>query len=538
MKNSIGDERLRSFRLVLKQELDKKGDSFAVLRQKERLSKKMSFSDVSQDLTDKAFDDFITLNTRLGQVEVNLDPYIHSNAQLFIERALMNSNARRTGAIQCTLDYSELLNDWRFGPGASNGMSGSHFADKVTQPFSSDGKCLDLGRLLRRMNPYMSAFDCDREESLCVVPGSLLSTVPKNEDTMRTIAIEPLVNMTFQLSLGLQIERALDYIGIHISGEPGLNQASRNKLLARSGSITGKLATIDLKSASDMFQPKLVRMLFPDDMFNFMMKIRSEYTEIRGELHKLNMISTMGNGFTFPMMTMTFVALYYGFLCKKGAQKSFHLDYQSFGVFGDDIILPVEHFQEFCDVLTEAGLVINKDKSFVEGPFRESCGGDYWNGVDVTPFYPKSLADDAEIYVVINQLLEWCAKTHKSLDNTLKFLIGCLYDPTKPLLVPEWYPDYSGIRTTLVPKRFTALAIYPQYRTIPESPLLYVGCLHGSVSQSADGSFKILPRETRKRYKVERCRLPSGWVTGRDPCKRENEVSRYIDFAILYRDLE
>lgn len=60
-------------------------------------------------------------------------------------------------------------------------------------------------------------------------------------------------------------------------------------------------------------------------------------------------------------------------------------------VFGDDMIVPKEGYERLCALLDYLGLKVNVDKTFVKGYFRESCGGDFYRGDDVTPLKPKSI---------------------------------------------------------------------------------------------------------------------------------------------------
>jgi hypothetical protein len=46
-------------------------------------------------------------------------------------------------------------------------------------------------------------------------------------------------------------------------------------------------------------------------------------------------------------------------------------------------------------MLELAGLCVNKQKSFVKGFFRESCGKEYYRGVDITPCRLRALPDDS-----------------------------------------------------------------------------------------------------------------------------------------------
>ena len=88
----------------------------------------------------------------------------------------------------------------------------------------------------------------------------------------------------------------------------------------------------------------------------------------------------MGNGFTFPLETLIFWAL---------TASACEGDVDSVSVYGDDIICPRERADDVIDTLTMCGFKINLEKSFVEGPFRESCGCDYYKGIDIRPFYKK-----------------------------------------------------------------------------------------------------------------------------------------------------
>jgi hypothetical protein len=56
-------------------------------------------------------------------------------------------------------------------------------------------------------------------------------------------------------------------------------------------------------------------------------------------------------------------------------------------VYGDDIIVPVDEAPSICTALQSIGLKVNTAKSFWTGKFRESCGMDAYDGIDVTPVY-------------------------------------------------------------------------------------------------------------------------------------------------------
>lgn len=101
------------------------------------------------------------------------------------------------------------------------------------------------------------------------------------------------MNMYLQKGVGTFIRNRLRSVGID------LNDQTRNQELARIGSIDGSLATLDLSSASDSVSDRLVWTLLPPKLYSYLDMIRSHYTLLdNGSLHRWNLFSTMGNGFT------------------------------------------------------------------------------------------------------------------------------------------------------------------------------------------------------------------------------------------------
>jgi len=498
---------------------------FAIDRQKTRMRKRARLD--TPGLDEKAVRDFLATNLFVGETCVDLDPFIEHNAALFITEVFERYNRRSDpDLIQVPFDPRHL-NLWRFGPGSANGVVGTHTAEKIWQPMSTTSLAKPAVVMLRRNNTYFRAFDGNKKvDGVTVVAGSRLATVPKNEDTRRTIAMEPSGNMALQLAYGEYVTQVLRSIGLDIS-----KQQPKNKALARRGSSEDSLVTIDMKSASDMISPKLVKRLFPFEHFKAMITFRSPCTELpNGDLVDLNMISTMGNGFTFPVMTLIFLSLIYAVRLKMGGPSKW-VDWSNTGVFGDDIIVPKHEAELLIKTLEGCGFIVNYDKSYLEGPFRESCGGDYFNGDDVTPFYVKSLSQASEVYVALNQVFEWCAKVNYLLPRTIEYLAGLIDGPV--LFVPEWCGNDSGFRTTQVSRRYKLLMpVIPRHRT--KCPMfdmmLAVG---GFVSQRGSNLF-FMPRPYKTRYKVRATRLPNGYLDGSDPLSRTAAVSNYVEsFAFL-----
>lgn len=227
------------------------------------------------------------------------------------------------------------------------------------------------------------------------VVGNVLFTVPKKSDIDRVACKEPDLNMFIQKGVGSFIRRSLRKVGIN------LNDQSRNRDLARQGSISGQLATIDLSSASDSVCTELVNLLLPTFWFTLLDASRCQVTVIDGCEHRNHMFSSMGNGFTFELESLLFFTL-------AKATAYFTGTRGVISVYGDDIICPSDMYHDLSTVLQYCGFLLNEDKSFNAGPFRESCGGHYYLGDDITPFYirePITRMDD--LIDVANKLRQW-----------------------------------------------------------------------------------------------------------------------------------
>lgn len=230
---------------------------------------------------------------------------------------------------------------------------------------------------------------------LKIVEGNILFTVPKKTDIDRCACKEPDINMFLQKGVGRHIRRRLLRFGIN------LNDQSINRHLAFTGSIDKNLATLDLSSASDRISIEVVRALLPTDWFEYLNDIRSQSVSIDGRNHRMEMFSSMGNGFTFELESLIFFALMRSVAYFEGTPGII-------SVYGDDIIIPVGIYDLGCSVLGRFGFSVNQSKSFASGPFRESCGGHYYDGIDITPFYVKRRPTHlTDVIRVANQLRRW-----------------------------------------------------------------------------------------------------------------------------------
>lgn len=281
-----------------------------------------------------------------------------------------------------------------------------------------------------------------------LVRGSRLSFVPKTRTISRTICTEPVLNMLFQKGIGDVIERRLRQIsGINLSEQP-----LRNAELARLGSITGEFGTIDLSSASDTISLSLLREILPAQPMRWLMRCRSPVTILPdGREIELHMISSMGNGFTFPLQTTIFTAIVLAAYRVCGVKAHRPLGsctagkLGNYGVFGDDIIVDKRAYRLVCRLLTIFGFTVNEEKSFNEGFFRESCGHDYYSGYNVRGVYIKKLLTSNDFYSAINRLNRWSSEHGVLLRRSIKRLRnGCRF-----IGVPFDEADDAGIKVPL-----------------------------------------------------------------------------------------
>ena len=279
------------------------------------------------------------------------------------------------------------------------------------------------------------------EFGVSICSANRLFFVPKNTEISRTCCTEPSLNMLVQKAIGGFLEACLRrHFSIDLATQP-----DRNREMARRGSEDGSLCTIDLKSASDSISNSLIKRLNARTGLNAWFRLaRCDASQLpNGELVDLNMVSTMGNGFTFPLQTIIFACVVRAVYSLKGLP--FDAEKLTYGVFGDDIVVRSDAYDDVVRMLHKLGFEVNETKSFKDGPFRESCGFDYFLGHQVRGVYVKSLETDPDIYSTINRLNRWSAHHGVSLSNTIESLRGMLGD-NKLLLIPFSAGDHEGYK--------------------------------------------------------------------------------------------
>jgi len=305
--------------------------------------------------------------------------------------------------------YEELSSELAFGPGAALGIHGqatSSYRKLLAGKWSVSGASRDYARVFAHAHPQFLEVLVDPQEYLRdenafyrafnqqvdIVDHNNVLFVPKTTLTRRSIAVEPLLNNWLQTAVDVAMRRRLKSAG------NDLQDQVPNQRMAWEGSfdLEDGFCTIDLSSASDSISTNLVKLLLPDDWFYLLSRLRSPSFKYKGVSHSYEKFCSMGNGFCFPLQTLIFLSV-----CSACEGGRIAVDYRA---YGDDIIVRKSKFLAVSDLLGRCGFTLNKKKTFASGVFRESCGGDYWQGVDVRPAELESLSSLSEVFVFHNLL--------------------------------------------------------------------------------------------------------------------------------------
>lgn len=369
------------------------------------------------------FSKFPYLETGINRTEVALKKFSESEALCretnirlasaknysFRTTSVFETARRKIAKLLGPFTWDEACLGFDFGPGGTTRVRKIR-ADryyKLSGKPDSTANCLGLADACLR---YFSAWGTSVNFEVNCVVGNKIVTVPKNAKTDRVIAIEPDMNIFVQKGIGKMIRNRLKKVKVD------LNDQTLNQELAFMGSLDGSLATIDLSAASDCISLEIVRELLPPEWVDALHACRSERGVLpSGDIVVYQKISSMGNGFTFELESLIFWAL-----CAAVRSLSTVTD-RRMAIYGDDIIVPTALASDVIDILSFAGFQPNVKKTHISGPFRESCGKHYFNGIDVSPIYVKDRVDSYPRFIWLhNQLKRWSWNRVFGLDPMLK----------------------------------------------------------------------------------------------------------------------
>lgn len=332
-------------------------------------------------------------------------------------------------------DLEFIRDNMGVGPGASQGADASSMVTKLfTGPITYyDASLIPVYRAAIAKSGLYAAAERLRYDKFGfrLSRGVKIFYAKKNAEISRVCGTESTLGMLFQKAIGAFHEFRINwYFGISLSTQPQLNSE-----LARLGSIDGSFGTIDSVSASDSISTALIRDSYPNAFLKgVMMRSRAERAIFPdGSEEQLNMISTMGNGFTFPLQTLIFSSAVRSVYQLMNIDERGPTGIKQWGVFGDDIVVRRDAYEFLIKMLTKLGFTVNVGKSFNTGPFRESCGTDWFRGHDVRGVYLTSCESHQQVYSAFNRLARWSAVQGIPLTRVLKRLAGwARFNPVPP----------------------------------------------------------------------------------------------------------
>lgn len=332
---------------------------------------------------------------------------------------------------------------------------------------------LPLHNLCLYNMPFVEEHALDvRKSTASALRTSKLHAVPKTATAMRTITIEPAVNMFMQQHLN-------DLIRTEIKNNPflrtsiTLDDQEPSKRAALEASITGHNATVDLSAASDRLSNELVKAVFAHDrlLIEELQRFRTAWLDTGEACILLRKYAGMGNATTFPVQSIVFaflsaesVILARGW---KPTVRNIRRALSLVRVFGDDIIVPVDAYGALSTLLSAHGLKINERKSFHRSHFRESCGMDAYRGNSITPVYMRrkisNLRDPSELMSLVSTANQLWERGYYQASNFLKGLVEATHGKL-PLVRKEfgglgWNDRYGSYEPGRWSKRYQTWSI-------------------------------------------------------------------------------
>lgn len=368
-----------------------------------------------------------------------------------------------------------------------------------------------------RISPAMAEEIIEfRKKSKVIKPVSRLVMVPKDSRGPRLICCEPKELMFVQQGASKILMKEFFK---RSSGRINFWDRTVNANLALSSSATGEFATVDLKDASDRVSKSLIKLLFPSDWIKYLMALRSSSTELPDGVvyDDTEKYAPMGSALCFPIESACFwsLAVYAGIVSGMSSHDALVDTY----VYGDDIIVRSQVVPFLMELFTKFALIVNKEKTYTSGPFRESCGTDAWNGEVVTPFrikkdiFQRSLS--GELATAVCKYSSNCfaldyRETGKYLHQVVSRQyagipvscreLACLHvvDPTKPFI-----PENLGVRYGW-DRSHAALWIMGWCLTTPKKTTILSGLSrllknHYGDWREHDPSQVVVPRSTKIR---------------------------------------
>lgn len=391
--------------------------------------------------TSKALAKFREAEELCKRTNSKFDKYFNGRLPDDPDVALVLKIARRKiSDLLGELNWDELAAGFAFTSGGSaklpriRGAAVYKFSNKIE---TTAGNEPAITALLEWIPAWGHAFGNDGPH-IDICEGNRVICVPKNYKVHRTIAAEPFGNMFIQKGFGAALRKRLKRVG------SDLDNQVQNQNWALLGSVTDLIATVDLSMASDTVAKTFVEWMLPSDWVAALDSCRSPIGVLSsGEKVLYRKWSSMGNAYTFELESMIFWALAEACCIVRDCDRRF------VSAYGDDIVCPSRAAPLLLDVLEECGFVPNRDKTFLSGPFRESCGKHYFGGYDVTPFYIRAPVKRlTDLFLLVNNLERWRRRMLPLLPEEVNADLMAFIKQQRSLAPSQWrkprIPDGFG----------------------------------------------------------------------------------------------
>lgn len=269
------------------------------------------------------------------------------------------------------------------------------------------------------------------ENVLTIVDGSRGSSVYKDTKKRRFINVETLFAVLLQRLLANHLRKKLKIYGNDLD----LGQDHHKQMISKPN-----YATIDKSNASD--SNHFDQMYFMLDgsrgsrrFRKYIIDYRSYSTKLKSNWFVAYKTSSMGNGFTFELMTLILFGL------------ARQLD-PTARVYGDDVIIDNMVAEQYLRIIQHLGWIPNLTKTFVNSPLRESCGAFYDDDYGyITCYETKWCENISDVVTLCNKVYLLAKHTKTALKTDFEELHKEFMSVVDPSLKGPVYFDTSVLDT-------------------------------------------------------------------------------------------
>lgn len=210
-----------------------------------------------------------------------------------------------------------------------------------------------------------------------------IRVVPKNYKQGRVIAMISTVKQFKLAAVRKELERVIarsKYADNICIGDQDTNAGRCSDL---------RCATIDFSAASDTISRSLASQLLPKKVFDVVAPLLDTTMILpSGNSAPCYIFALSGTSVTWHLESVIFFALCEA--CRRECLP-FCGKLPPVTVYGDDVVMPIEAVELFYQLTASLGMRFNRQKSFWNGGYRESCGAEFYFGVPTrSVYYPRA----------------------------------------------------------------------------------------------------------------------------------------------------